>query len=58
MWAVVQGLVDLHGAGLVHGDLKGDNARMILAQEVKDSHLELIDLGAACPNYSSKHWCF
>lgn len=44
----------MHGAGLVHSDLKGNNARMALHQEIKQSHLTLVDLGSARLDFSSE----
>lgn len=50
----VQGLACLHGCGLVHGDIKSDNAKAAVDGDSDHVHLELLDLSAACPNGTSK----
>ena len=45
----VQGVLLVHGVGLVHGDIKGGNSKVDMQADGSDLHAAVLDLGSCYP---------
>lgn len=56
-FAWLQAVQDLHDCGLVHNDLKPENARVTMQVDGSHAHVMLVDLGACAEIGTSEGSC-